>query len=132
MTNMRGGFIAMIVTGLLVAAAALPTQAASRGTAATRAFDGVWSVSVYTANGPCAPSYRYPARIYDGRVFGDQNDFSYQVAGVVAASGGIAVRISSGGQSAVGYGRLSRMQGGGWWKADGGQCSGTWRAVRRG
>lgn len=132
MRIMRAGFIAMMVTGLLVAAAALPTQAAARRTAPTRAFDGLWSVSIYTTSGPCAPSYRYPARILGGRIVREPNEFNYEIAGVVVASGGVAVRVTSGGQSAVGYGRLSRSQGGGWWRTDGGQCSGTWSAVRRG
>jgi len=132
MRPLRGGFFALVMTGLLVAAAALPTEAAPRQPPPSRAFDGLWSVSIYTTEGPCAPSYRYPARIVGGHVLADQADFSYDIAGVVIASGGIAVRISGGGQSAVGYGRLSRAQGGGWWKADSGQCSGTWRAVRRG
>jgi hypothetical protein len=118
---------ALAVAGLLVAIAATPSDAARR----TRAFDGVWSVSIFTHDGPCAPSYRYPARIYNGLVVQAENDFSYQISGAVTSNGGISVTVSSGGQSATGYGRMTRTRGAGWWRAAGGQCSGTWNAQRR-
>jgi hypothetical protein len=51
--------------------------------AASRAYDGLWSVSIHTAYGPCDPSYRYPARIVGGRVQQADNDFSYQISGAV-------------------------------------------------
>jgi hypothetical protein len=88
-------------------------------------------VSIMTRDGPCAPSYRYPARIVNGRVVQVQQDFSYQIAGVVTNAGGISVMVSSGGQSATGYGRLNQTRGAGWWRAAGGMCSGVWSAARR-
>ena len=59
------------------------------------------------------------------------NDFSYQISGAVVASGGIAVTVSKGGQSATGYGRLRGSSGGGRWSAGGNACYGTWSAMRR-
>jgi hypothetical protein len=108
-----------------------PAKATKRSYARTRAFDGLWSVSIMTRDGPCAPSYRYPARILNGRVVQVQQDFSYQIAGIVTNAGGISVMVSSGGQSATGYGRLNHTSGGGWWRAAGGTCSGVWSAARR-
>ena len=125
---------AIAVAGLLMASAATPSDAAHKHARAPRsnAFDGLWSVSIFTQAGPCDPSYRYPARIVHGRVMQAENDFSYQISGEVVASGGIAVTVTKGGQSATGYGRLHSLRGGGHWSAAGGQCYGVWNAVRRG
>jgi hypothetical protein len=129
----HGAILAAIAAaGLLMAVAATPSAAAHKHVAASSAFDGLWSVSIFTKAGPCDPSYRYPARIVHGRVVQAENDFSYQLSGYVVASGGIAVTVSKGGQSATGYGRLRGQRGGGHWSAAGGQCSGSWSAVRRG
>ena len=103
----HGAILAAIaVAGLLMAGAVTPSAAAHKRAAASSAFDGLWSVSIFTRAGPCDPSYRYPARIVHGRVMQAENDFSYQISGAVVASGGIAVTVSKGGQSATGYGRL--------------------------
>ncbi|HUC52312.1 MAG TPA: hypothetical protein VMA30_23215 [Xanthobacteraceae bacterium] len=114
---------------VLVAAAATPSEAAMRGR--SHAYDGLWSVSIRTQVGPCDPSYRYPARIVDGRIVQADNDFSYQISGAVVASGGIAVTVSRGGQNAVGYGKLRGSSGGGRWSVGGNTCYGTWTAMKR-
>jgi hypothetical protein len=114
---------------VLVAAAATPSEAAKRGRSG--AYDGLWSVSIRTQAGPCDPSYRYPARIVGGRVLQADNDFSYQISGAVVSSGGIAVTVSKGGQSATGYGKLRGTSGGGYWTAGGNACYGTWTAMKR-
>jgi hypothetical protein len=113
----------------LVMAAATPSEAAKKGRSG--AYDGLWSVSIRTEAGPCDPSYRYPARIVGGRVVQADNDFSYQITGNVIASGGIAVTVSKGGQSATGYGKLRGTSGGGHWSAGGNACYGTWSAMKR-
>ena len=97
----------------------------------TRAYDGLWSVSIHTAYGPCDPTYRYPARIIGGRVQQADNDFSYQISGAVVASGAIGVTVYRMGQSATGYGRLQGSTGSGRWSAGGNLCYGTWSAMRR-
>ena len=128
----RFGIVTAIAIGASVAALpAAPSQAAhKRAVHPSRAFDGLWSVSIYTSYGPCA-TYRYPARIVGGRVAQAVNDFSYQISGAVAASGATAVTVVSGGQYAVGYGRLRGASGAGRWSAGGNLCSGTWSAIRR-
>ncbi len=121
----------------LTAAAAIPANAGGKLRAAhyppatSHAYDGLWSVSILTQAGPCDPSYRYPARIIGGRIVQADNDFSYQISGAVIASGGIAVTVSRGGQSAVGYGKLRGSSGGGHWTASGNACYGTWTAMKR-
>jgi hypothetical protein len=125
----RGVLTAVAVASVLVMAAATPSEAAKRGRSS--AYDGLWSVSIRTEAGPCDPSYRYPARIIGGQIRQADNDFSYQISGVVVASGGIAVTVSKSGQSATGYGRLRGSSGGGRWTAGGNACYGTWSAMRR-
>jgi hypothetical protein len=125
MRKLGGVVTAAAVAAVLVAIAVKPSDAASR------AFDGLWSVSIFTRQGPCS-TYRYPARIVGGRVMQAEPDFTYQISGAVNNSGAIVVTVSSGGQSATGRGRLNRTRGVGTWAATGGQCSGAWNAERRG
>jgi hypothetical protein len=134
----RLGIVTAIVVGGLVAA--LPAAKAQPQTQPThkrtvhmssRAYDGLWSVSIHTAYGPCDPTYRYPARIVGGRVTQADTDFSYRISGAVVASGAIAVTVYRMGQSATGYGRLRGSSGAGRWSAAGNTCYGTWSAMRR-
>ncbi len=133
MRQFKGIVLAVAIASLLAAIAVTPSTAARKNEhARSTAFDGLWSVAIVTRDGPCDSSYRYPARIVGGRVVQADNDFSYQMYGAVSSSGTIIVTVSKGGQSATGYGRLSRLRGGGWWRTTGGQCSGTWTTFRRG
>ena len=135
----RHGIVTTIAVGGLVAwgsfaLLAAPAQAAQKQRthyAASRAYDGLWSVSIHTAYGPCDATYRYPARIVGGRVLQADSDFSYQISGAVVASGAIGVTVYRGGQSATGYGRLRGSSGSGRWSASGNMCYGTWSAMRR-
>ena len=135
----RHGIVTTIAIGGLVAWGsialfAVPAEAAQKQRThyvASRAYDGLWSVSIHTAHGPCDPTYRYPARIVGGRVLQGDNDFSYQISGAVVASGAIGVTLYRGGQSATGYGRLRGSSGSGRWSAGGNLRYGTWSAMRR-
>ena len=136
--NRLGLVTTIAVGGLLawglIAFLAAPAEAAPKQRthyAASRAYDGLWSVSIHTAYGPCDPTYRYPARIIGGRVLQADSDFSYQISGAVVASGAIGVTVYRGGQSATGYGRLRGSSGSGRWSAGGNMCYGTWSAMRR-
>ncbi len=120
------------------AARAVPTRRqaavpAAPAPAALNAFDGSWSVVIYTQSGGCGPSYRYGVRIMNGRVVNDVSDTA-DLQGRVWPNGAIRVSVSSGGQQANGEGRLSRATGGGTWRGEGsaGSCAGVWQAVRRG
>jgi hypothetical protein len=107
----------------------MPSDAAQR-VARTKAFDGQWSVVIYTLQGDCDRSLRYSVRIMDGQVQADQQ--SYQVAGVVSPSGAIRVTVGEAGRSANGSGRLSGNNGRGQWRTSTGECAGQWMATRRG
>lgn len=113
-------------------AAALAAPVAKPKPTLTRAFDGLWSVSISTLNGSCPASLRYPAQITNGRVGLAGGEGGYAISGAVYSTGGIVVTVSQSGQSATGRGRLRRAGGGGRWRTLSGQCSGTWVAERRG
>ena len=123
-----------VLSGLLltptVAAALLlactPTNAARR--VGGSAYDGTWSVAIYTLRGDCG-SVRVAARIVGGRVY--SKDQSYQANGAVGANGVIRVSVASGRLSASGSGRLSHSSGAGRWSSTRGECSGSWSASRR-
>lgn len=131
-----GAILAAFLVAIPVASAIAQTPAAAPSARAMRAvraspFDGLWSVSIYTQSGGCAPSYRYPVRIYGGQLLPAEASPDYQIAGAVAANGSIGVTVVSHGQSATGYGRLTRNQGGGWWRTQYNDCAGVWQAMRR-
>src|SRR5215472_14770874 len=103
-----------------------PTNAAHRGGGS--AYDGTWSVAIYTLRGNCG-SVRVAAQIVGGRVY--SKDESYQANGAVGANGVIRVSVASGRLSASGSGRLSQSSGAGQWRSSTGECSGSWSASRR-
>ena len=143
MTKLGGTFAALVSAALIGGVALSQPAAAQTADAAmvaapakpkitlTRAFDGLWSVSISTINGSCPASLRYPAMISNGRVGKAGGEFGYDISGAVYNTGGIIVTVSQNGQSATGRGRLNRTTGAGTWLASTGQCSGTWAAQRR-
>jgi len=92
------------------------------------AYDGTWSVAIYTLRGDCG-SVRVAARIVGGRVY--SADQSYQAGGGVGPNGVVRVSVAGFGHSASGSGRLSHNSGAGRWRSSRGDCSGTWSASRR-
>jgi hypothetical protein len=132
MKKLGGILSAIAIAGMLVALAATPSDAArSHVRYLHSAYDGLWSVSIYTRNGSCSASYRYPVAIVGSRVVAAEGEDSFQVSGYVTHGGRIGVTVSQAGQSATGFGRLSRTTGTGWWRTASGECSGVWSAVRR-
>jgi hypothetical protein len=117
---------AFTMAGLLLLASA-PADAARRVTGRS-SYDGQWSVAIYTLRGDCG-AVRAALRIVGGRVY--SVDSSYQAYGAVGAGGTIRVTVVSGGRSASGSGRLSRVSGSGRWRSSRGECVGTWSASRR-
>ena len=119
-------FLVSTIAALLLSLACTPTNAAHRGGGS--AYDGTWSVAIYTLRGDCG-SVRVAARIVGGRVY--SKDQSYQANGAVGANGVIRVSVASGRLSASGSGRLSNNSGAGRWSSSRGECSGSWSASRR-
>jgi hypothetical protein len=123
------GFSRLLFAPILAAVlllACTTTNAARR--VGGSAYDGTWSVAIYTLRGDCG-SVRVAARIVGGRVYSE--DQSYQGNGGVGANGVIRVSISGFGRSASGSGRLSHNSGAGSWRSSRGESSGSWSARRR-
>ena len=119
-------FLTPTLAAALVGFACIPSDAAGRGGGS--AYDGTWSVAIYTQRGNCG-SVRGAVRIVGGRVISE--DQSYQSDGAVSSNGVIRVTVASGGLSASGSGRLSHNSGAGRWASSRGECSGSWSASRR-
>ena len=107
--------------------ACTPTNAAHRGGGS--AFDGTWSVAIYTQRGACGSIRVAAVRIVGGRMLSE--DQSYQASGTVGANGLVRESVAGAGGSASGSGRLSQNSGAGRWSSSRGECSGTWSASRR-
>jgi hypothetical protein len=99
-----------LAAALLIACT--PTNAARR--VGGSAYDGTWSVAIYTLRGDCG-SVRAAVRIVGGRVYSE--DQSYQAYGGVGANGVIRVTVAGFGRSASGSGRLSHNYGAGRWQS---------------
>jgi hypothetical protein len=111
---------------LLLGIASTPLNAARR--LGGSAYDGTWSVAIYTVRGDCG-SMRVAVRIVGGRVYSE--DQSYRARGGVGKNGVVRVAVSGYGRSAAGSGRLSGNSGSGSWRSSRGECSGSWSASRR-
>lgn len=128
MNNFLRPIFVVTITALLLVTASIPSDAARR-VSGRYAYDGSWSVVVYTLRGDCNRAYRAALRIYGGRVYAE--DPSYQAYGAVGRGGAVRVTLVQGGQTAGGAGRLSGNVGRGWWRTTSGECSGQWTAERR-
>jgi hypothetical protein len=125
MKNLSRLLVAPVLVAVLLLACTT-TNAAHRGGGS--AYDGTWSVAIYTLRGDCG-SVRVAAQVVGGRVYA--KDQSYQANGAVGANGVIRVSVASGRLSAYGSGRLSANSGAGRWTSSRGECSGSWSATRR-
>jgi len=126
MSSVSRPFLAATLAAVLSGFACVPSDAAGR--IGGSAYDGTWSVAIYTQRGNCG-SVRGAVRIVGGRVISE--DQSYQSNGAVSANGVIRVSVATGGLSASGSGRLSHNSGAGRWASSRGECSGSWSASRR-
>ncbi len=120
---------AMLAAAVLVGGGDADAARARRAAASVAAFDGTWSVTVFTTAGPCDASYRFPIQIAGGRVF--SRDIS-GVNGRVTARGAVQVAIRQGDRAASGAGRLVGNSGAGRWNgySSSGRCTGQWQATR--
>jgi hypothetical protein len=125
----NGLVAATTVAGSLCLAAAAFATSTQPGSGAPRYHDGLWSVSIVTEKGDCDRGYRYPIRITNG-VLSNPGDQVFTITGKVVPSGAIVVTVSAGNKSATGTGRLAGDIGAGSW--NGGACSGSWTAEKRG
>jgi hypothetical protein len=126
--QMKTAFVRCAVGALAVVSIGAAVAASAPAIAKTN-FDGTWSVVVVTEKGDCDRAYRYPIRINDDGSLINAGSTSFDISGKVSPNGKLVVRLSYGGKSATGQGRLSGASGTGQWA--GGACAGTWTAERR-
>ena len=126
MSSVSRPFLVSTLAALLLSLVYTTSNAAHRGGGS--AYDGTWSVAIYTLRGDCGP-VRVAVRIVGGRVY--SADQSYQSNGAVGANGVVRVSVAGAGRSATGSGRLSHNSGAGRWWSLRGECSGSWSASRR-
>jgi hypothetical protein len=115
--------------GRIAFAGAIALSMASPATAATRAYDGSWALSIVTDRGGCDRSYDFNVQIADGNVY---HPNLVRLRGRVQPKGAVRVTVSVGDKHASGAGRLSRSRGSGYWAgySGGSRCSGHWTAQR--
>ena len=120
-----------ILVAAVLAAVAAPdaADAGKAGATVAAGYDGIWNVLIITQAGSCDPAYSYPFRVSGGRI---STMGPADVSGTVGRGGAVAVRISAGGRTASGIGRLGGSTGAGRWTArvSSGNCSGRWQATR--
>jgi hypothetical protein len=126
---------------MVSASALLPSRAALRASliaavvfagadqAVAAGYDGTWTVLIITQAGSCDQGYSFPVKIAGGRV---TSSGSADITGTVGGGGRVTVRVSKGGSSATGTGKLGATTGAGRWSGRGsaGACSGRWEATR--
>jgi hypothetical protein len=97
---------------------------------ASSKYDGAWSVVIYTASGPCDPSYRISGEITNGEIFYAYG--SLEVKGHIEPSGTTHVHVTAGNGHGEAHGHMTATPGSGTWSGDGpnGRCAGTWTATR--
>jgi hypothetical protein len=119
----------ILVVAVLAAVAAPGAADARKAGAASGGYDGIWNVLIITQAGSCDPAYSYPFRVSGGRI---SSAGPANVSGSVGRGGAVVVRISAGGRTASGNGRLGGSTGAGRWTArvSSGNCSGRWQATR--
>jgi hypothetical protein len=125
--------LAAILMAGLTAAIIPSAQAAKKKVQVPDQYDGSWSITAVTKDGPCAASTSYQVQIKDSdaSVPGDDID----IDGGVAASGAVQATIKQGSNRVPITGNLSQKgNGNGTWHTSGGlvECSGSWSAKRSG
>ena len=117
--------------GLLVGLLA-PAVAATKKVQVPDQFDGSWSITALTKDGPCAASTSYQVQIKDSDA---SIPGEVDIDGGVSASGSVQATITQGTNKVPISGSLSsKGEGSGTWHTSGSlvSCSGSWSAKRAG
>ena len=125
--------LASILAVCLTATAFAPADAATKKVQVPDRYDGSWSITAVTKDGPCAATTSYQVQIKagDASIPGEAVD----IDGGVTAGGAVQATITKGSNKVPITGNLDpKGSGGGTWRTSGGllSCSGTWTAKRGG
>jgi hypothetical protein len=93
--------------------------------------DGLYAVKVTTGQGDCDRVYNWMILVTGGRV-SSAGDTPLNASGQIDSRGVVNVRFQRFGQVANVTGRVAGGSGSGTWISPTLQCSGSWRASRRG
>lgn len=98
--------------------------------AASKPFDGNWSIFIYGTPGKCQFGYRLPLTITDGNVLYKGNRVHPTVI-TVSSRGAVQIHLSDGRNTVTGSGALNARRGSGKWAAPRYRCTGYWHARKR-
>jgi hypothetical protein len=97
----------------------------------TNGNDGTYTVNIVTHQGGCDRSYQWTILVAGGRV-SSAGEAPMEASGQINSSGGVKLRFQRFGDVADVSGSLAKGAGSGTWTSPTLQCSGSWRATRRG
>ncbi len=117
------------LTGAVFANAAFAGKGSSA--ARGRGNDGIYTVNIMTRQGSCDRYYQWTILVYGGRV-SSAGVTPMEASGQINASGAVRLRFQSFGDVADVTGKLVKGAGSGTWISPTLNCSGSWRATRRG
>jgi hypothetical protein len=98
--------------------------------AASKPFDGDWSIFIYGTPGKCRFGYRLPLTISDGNVLYKGRQVHPTVI-TVSSRGAVQIHLSDGRNIVTGTGALGTRRGSGKWTAPRFHCTGYWHARKR-
>jgi hypothetical protein len=93
--------------------------------------DGIYSIKVTTHRGDCTKHYKWMILVSGGRV-SSVGGTPMDVSGQISSRGVVALQFERFGQVAKVTGKVAKGFGSGTWSSPTLQCSGSWRATRRG
>jgi hypothetical protein len=96
-----------------------------------RGNDGIYTVNIVTRQGSCDRYYQWTILVSGGRV-SSAGDTPVAALGQINPSGAVRLQFQSLGDVANVTGRVAKGAGSGTWTSPTLQCSGSWRAIRRG
>lgn len=122
-----------ILAACLTTSTFASAEAAGRNVQVPDQFDGSWTITAVTKDGPCAASTSYQVRIKNGDAAIPDPDIT--IDGGVSGNGGVQATITKGSNKAPISGSLDpKGSGSGTWHTSGGllTCRGSWSAKRTG
>jgi ABC-type glycerol-3-phosphate transport system substrate-binding protein len=122
----------LILAACLTAGAFLPANAATKKVQVPNQFDGSWTITATTAEGPCSASTSYQVQIKDSDA---SIPGEVDIDGGVSASGSVQATITQGSNKVPISGSLDpKGSGSGTWRTSGSlvECRGHWSAKRAG
>lgn len=122
-----------ILVACLTASACASVEAAAKKVQVPDWFNGSWTITAVTKDGPCAVSANYQVQIGNGDVAIPDPDIT--IDGGVSGNGGVQATIIKGSNKAPISGSLyPDGSGSGTWHTSGGllTCRGSWSAKRTG